>query len=117
MVAYGGMGSQVLAWQDTNLALHNADNYAGFAVEVGLSKYLSFPPPPPPLEDITAWDGSEVNSTILEKMGWTWRKPEPEIASLVSLVEKFETFPTSTATWSGYAADETMLHYIRCSEQ
>jgi len=42
---YKPLACRLLALQDTNLAMHNADNYANFAIEVGMLAATGIMPP------------------------------------------------------------------------
>ena len=79
--AYGPYMSQRLAYLDTNLAMHNGDNYAGFVIEASLT--VSSRMPKLALE--------EVERAIIQR-------PRRKIRALSSMLASFEAFPTVAAT-------------------
>lgn len=79
--AAGGTISQALAFLDTNLAMHNADNYAWFAIDVALSNWTSTP--------ALHYDPSDNNQKeLLRKFD--------KIESVSSVLSRFEAFSTMT---------------------
>jgi len=93
---YKPLACQLLALQDTNLAMHNADNYANFAIEVGMLAVTGIMPP-------------AVNLSHHIKLRGDPASPEPWIEGLpydtLAQVVKETTPREQVATWSETLVD------------
>ena len=85
---YGGSLAQALAWMDTGAAMHNADNYAGFAIDVGLGTSSSVPEP--------KFDPTEP----FKKDGTMASRRESNITAWSTFISRLDAFPTVTVTTS-----------------
>ena len=81
--AAGGTLSQALAYIDTNLAMHNADNYAGFAIDVALSNWTWTP--------ALHYDPNDPNQ---KKVSRKFDK----VQSVSSILAEFEGYSTVTVS-------------------
>ena len=112
-VAYDPILSQILAWQSTNLAIHNADNYAGFALDVFFATRSWMPSPAPKHPKLS--NGTDLRLEDLKNTGWIWTKPKEKITSLESVVDRFDTLPTKVAPKNLDVAASSVAWPITCS--